>query len=127
MILLSSFSSFFIDRKTGEGGVYAPDKPEYSWELYPTDNGLTEVRVKWLPNFDHKKPGSHFFVKHRISGTSQWVETDPVIEDDFIYIRGLEPENTYEMVVVSVDGELNAESEPQEVPIPENGMQLKCE
>lgn len=81
--------------------------------------------MKWLPNFTFNKPGSHFFVKHRVSGTSQWEETDPVIEDDFIYIRGLEPETTHEMVVVSVDGKLLAESAAQEVPIPENGMQMK--
>lgn len=45
-----------------------------------------------------------------------------MIEDDYVNIAGLEPENTYEMVVVSVDGDLNTESSPQEVPIPENGM-----
>lgn len=52
------------------------------------------------------------------------MQTDPVIEDDYVNIGGLEPENTYEMVVVSVDGNLNAESSPQEVPIPENGMHV---
>lgn len=60
-------------------------------------------------------------MKHREKGTSQWEQTPPVIEDDFVYIRGLEPETEHEMVVVSVDGVHHSESSSQEVPIPENG------
>lgn len=91
--------------------------------MNPTENGLTELRVQWLPNFTYNKPGTHFFAKYTEKGKSQWVATDPVIFDDFVNIRGLEPETTYEMAVVSVDGILNTESDIQEVPIPENG---KC-
>lgn len=95
---LCFITSYFIDRKTGSGGEFPPDTPDFSWDLQPTDNGLTEVRVKWLPNFTYNKPGSHFFVKHREKGTSQWEQTAPVIEDDYVYIRGLEPETEHEMV-----------------------------
>lgn len=90
--------------------------------MNPSDNGLAEVRVKWLPNFTYNKPGSHFFAKYRIKGTTQWLETDPVIDNDFVYIRGLQPDEKYEMAVVSVDGEHLAESYAQDVPIPEIGM-----
>lgn len=117
--------SYFIERKTGAKGVaLPPEKPDFSWELYPTDNGLNELRVKWLPNFTSNRPGSHFFVKYSVKGTSQWVQTDAVIENDFAMIRGLEPDTTYEMAVVSVEGEYHAESSIQEVSIPENGKQL---
>lgn len=113
--------SFFIDRKTGSGSVAVPDRPDFTWELNPTENGLTEVRVKWLPNFTYNKPGSHFYARYRIKGTTRWIETDAVIDDDFVYIRGLQPDDTYEFSVVSVDGDKLSESEAQEVTIPENG------
>lgn len=115
------FNSYFIEQKTGQGGSFPPDRPEFGWELYPSDNGLTQIRVKWLPNFTYNKPGSHFFAKYRIKGTSQWLETDPVIEDDFVVIHGLQPDETYEFAVVSVDGDHLAESSSQHIPIPENG------
>lgn len=114
--------SYFVEQKTGTGGAFPPDRPEFSWDMNPSDNGLAEIRVKWLPNFTYNKPGSHFFAKYRIKGTTQWLETDPVIDNDFVYVRGLQPDEKYEMAVVSVDGEHLAESYAQDVPIPEMGM-----
>ena len=35
--------------------------------------------------------------------------------EDFITIKGLKPGETYEFIVVAVDGEYMAESEPQDI------------
>lgn len=59
----SLHSRFIIEQKTAPGGDYKPDKPAFAWELYPTLNGLTGVRIKWLPDFSNNRPGDHFFVK----------------------------------------------------------------
>lgn len=109
-----------MEQKTGTGGAFPPDQPDFDYILTPTDNGLTDVKVKWLPNFSYNKPGSHFFAKYHIKGTTKWLETDPVIDNDYVVIHGLQPEETYEMTVVSVDGEHIAESQKRDVDT-ENG------
>lgn len=68
----------------------------------------------WQPNLIGK-PGSHFFAKYRIKGASQWIQTPPEMQEDFIVVRALEPEAVYEFVAVAVDGEYNTESHTQDV------------
>lgn len=91
-----------------------PDVPQFAWERLPTDNGYANVKIVWLPNLDGK-PGSHFFAKYRIKGESEWLKSDPQLQDDYLIVRALEPDSNYEFVVVAVDGDYLTESAPQEV------------
>lgn len=67
-----------------------------------------------MPNIDGKS-GSHFFAKYRKKGETTWISSDPVLEDDFVIIRGLDPDENYEFVIASVDGEYLTESQVQDV------------
>lgn len=101
--------------KTSDGLALPPDVPQFGWDRLPSDNGLAKIKVTWYPNKEGGKPGSHFFVKHRIKGESQWVFTDPEIIDDTTVVRGLQPDTNYEFRVVSVDGSFHTESGSQDV------------
>lgn len=68
-----------------------------------------------MPSVDGRS-GSHFFAKYRIKGETTWLSTDNILEDDYVLIRGLQPDETYEFIVASVDGEYLAESHVQDVP-----------
>ena len=95
------------------------------------DDGFETITVNWSPNINGR-PGTHFFVKYRIKDETSdpsdydldedpsYVATDPELYEDFIIIRGLNPNKTYEFIVVSVDGEYMAESEVKEIPPIEN-------
>lgn len=80
----------------------------------PTDNGLANIKVRWLPILDGKS-GSHFFVQYKIKGESQWIDTDPELDEDFTSIHGLQPDTTYEFRVVAVDGQFTEPSALQDV------------
>lgn len=71
------------------------------------------------------KSGSHFFAKYRVKGETTWLSTDNILEDDFVLVRGLEPDETYEFIVASVDGQYITESQVQDVPTVGIGMKYK--
>lgn len=81
----------------------------------PSNNGLAEIRVRWFPNNDDQNPGSHFFVKYKRRGESQWLQSAEELNNDTLSIKGLEPDENFEFRVVSVDGLLLTESATQEV------------
>lgn len=107
--------SYFIEAKTSTGSPAPPDVPQFGWDRLPSDNGLANIEVKWYPNNDAGRPGSHFFVKYRLKGESQWLVSDPEITNDRTTIRSLEPDQNYEFRVVSVDGDYLTESGTQDV------------
>lgn len=105
---------YFIEQKTPSGLSIPPDVPYFTSESLPTDNGFANVLITWKPTLDGKA-GSHFFVKYRIKGESVWLKTDPELQENWLVVRALEPDSTYEFVVVAVDGEYLTESAVQEV------------
>ncbi|XP_026465687.1 neuroglian isoform X3 [Ctenocephalides felis] len=105
---------YFIEQKTRGGLSTPPDVPAFRWERMPTDNGLANIKVTWLPNLDGK-PGSHFFAKYRIKNEPQYLSTQPELDDDTLIVRGLTPSEMYEFKVVAVDGDYLTESPVQEV------------
>lgn len=107
--------SYFIEAKTAGGSPLPPDVPQFGWDRLPSDNGLANIQVTWYPNNDGGKPGSHFFVKYKLKGESQWRISEPEIINDRTTIRGLQPDMNYEFRVVSVDGEHLTESGTQDV------------
>lgn len=124
-ILLFLFSvidnSYFIEQRTLSGLSYPPDAPYFTWEQIPAENGFATIRVNWMPRVDGRS-GSHFFAKYRIKGETTWLSTPNILEEDFVLIRGLQPDETYEFIVASVDGEYLAESHVQDVPTIGIGM-----
>lgn len=75
---------------------------------------MANIKVNWQPNLDGRS-GSHFYSKYRIKGESKWQPTDNQLEEDYLIVRGLEPDSTYQFQVVAVDGEYFTESQTQEV------------
>lgn len=108
------FLSYFIEHKTLAGGAVPPDPPYFQWELLPSEDGHVNIKVQWLPNIDGNS-GSHFFVKYRIKGQTTWIRTDQILDSDYVIIRALQPDRTYEFCVVSVDGGFTTESKVMEV------------
>lgn len=111
---LSIYFSYFIEQKTLSGLSVEPDTPDFTWESLPSENGYANIKVNWMPNL-RGKPGSHFFAKYRIKGETTWLQSDNILEDDYVIVRGLEPDQNYEFVVASVDGEFLKESYAKEV------------
>lgn len=70
------------------------------------------------------RPGTHFFVKYRIKGATSWWHTNHELDEDFTIIRALSPDETYEIIVVSVDGDYMTESELQEIQSTENNLSV---
>lgn len=52
-------------------------------------------------------------MKYRKQGESNWLQTDPEKQEDYQEIAGLDPDTSYEMRLVAVDGEFEVQSEPQ--------------
>ena len=91
-----------------------PDIPLFGWDRLPSDNGLANIKVTWFPNLEGR-PGSHFFVQYKEKGQSQWLQSEPEMNDDNLIIRGLQPDTNYEFRVVAVDGEFQEPSASQDV------------
>lgn len=102
-----------MEQKTGLGTAFPPDVPYFETKSLPTQNGLANFRVRWIPNLDNGKSGSHFFAKYRIKSDSDYLSTDPELDNDYIDVRGLDPDAQYEFKVVAVDGHFMTESETQ--------------
>lgn len=105
---------YFIEQKTRPSGATQPDVPRFSWHRQPTENGLATIKVVWHVSAD-EKPGSHFFVKYRKKGEPDYQKTQEEINEDYMEVRGLYPNEVYEFRVVAVDGDLYSESPPQDV------------
>ncbi|XP_050520545.1 neuroglian isoform X2 [Daktulosphaira vitifoliae] len=107
---------FFVEQQTKlplpEGTLL--DKPEFIHQLVATNNIFDTVRVMWSPKLDGN-PGSHFYVKYRLKGDTLYEQTQPELDKNFIDIKGLKPGETYEFLLVAVDGEISRPSDPVEV------------
>lgn len=78
------------------------------------DNGAPAIKIVWHPNVDGQ-PGSHFFVQYRRKGETIYEKSEDEFDENFIIVRGLEPNQLYEIRVVVVDGEYFTESDAEEV------------
>lgn len=94
-----------------------PDTPDFEWEPLDSENSYARVKVYWYPNIAGNL-GSQFFVKYRIKGLTTWLQTDEVLDDDYVDVRDLEPDMIYEFVVASIDGDFLTESFIKEVHTP---------
>ncbi|XP_049962681.1 neuroglian [Schistocerca serialis cubense] len=106
---------YFLEQRTRGPADITPGVPRFTWTRLPSDNGYASVRVNWVPDIADGRPGSHFFVKYRQKGETMFQETSREMNEDYLIVRGLIPGEIYEFVVVSVDGERQTESEPEEV------------
>ena len=104
---------------------------------------LPRIKVTWQPNWDGS-PGSHFYVMYRYAqinestkycsiekiylmnyynilvgrneNVTQWIKTENQLNENFIVVRGLEPNHTYLFRVVAVDGQFQTPSRIQYFP-----------
>ena len=117
------FFSYYIEQTTGASGSVIPDVPLFNIDrAYSENGGYGKANVTWKPNYSGT-PGSHFFVQHRKKGESQYLNSEPQINDDTIVVGSLEPDEEYEFRVVSVDGELETASASQ-LFIPSGGGEI---
>lgn len=100
---------YFIEHRTRGSQSVHPDPPNFRLDQPTNDNNYAQIKVHWLPNIEGK-PGSHFFAKYRIKGEPTWSQTQEVMDNDFVVVKGLQPSTMYQFQVVSVDGEFTSES-----------------
>lgn len=98
-----------------------PDIPSFEWKLLPSENGYANIKVIWLPNTINQNGGSHFYVKYREKRQSMWIISEEELYNDFVVLHNLDPDKTYEIIVVSVEGEFEKESQSQDVYTSANG------
>lgn len=120
-IVKFKYFRFSIDTKT----VYPktrgkPDTPSIQAETILTDDFEWKVKIKWLPNFTNELPGSHFYVAYRERDGKFWHKTDIIKSEDFVIFDSLNPRLMYEFKIVSVDDNLETESETIEYPPVQN-------
>lgn len=78
------------------------------------NNGMPAVKIVWHPNVEGQ-PGSHFFVQYRRKGETLFAKSDDEFDENFLILRGLEPNQLYEIRAVVVDGDFFTESDVEEV------------
>lgn len=105
---------YFIEASTNDKGEIVPDEPSFIWTKLPDEESSFGIRIKWLPNYQHNKPGSMFYVQFRKMG-SQWTKSPLEANVDTINIKGLDLSSIYEVRVVSVDGRYQTASKIEEV------------
>lgn len=106
---------YFIEATTNDNGEIVPDEPMFLWSKLPEEEGSFGIRVTWLPNYRHNKPGSMFYVQFRKMGQSHWQKSPMEANVDTINIKGLDLSSIYEVRVVSVDGRYQTASKIEEV------------
>lgn len=105
----------YIERQTRPEGFQKPSKPSFDWETIKDPlTSSASVRVHWRPN-EEGNPGSHFYVKYRKKGQTNYLETPAEINEDYTIVPGLESGEEYDFIVVSVDGPYNVESDVRDV------------
>jgi hypothetical protein len=108
----------FIEESTFKSVAGGLDKPRFRWNQLPSENGNAQIRVEWIPKLgggENARPGSHFFVQYKLYGHTTFEKTDDEKYENHIIVRGLTPGQTYVFRVVSVDGDLNEFSDPEEI------------
>ncbi|KAG7157810.1 Neuroglian-like 2 [Homarus americanus] len=107
-------STYYIERMTRSTEATPPGKPSFIWQHISTKTGAPAIKITWIPNTE-SNPGSHFFIKYRLYGESMFLETKPELYQDFIVLKGLEAEETYQVCLVAVDGVYSTESDVEEI------------
>lgn len=110
------FFRYSIEVKTKKLEHIRPDPPTFLMRLVDLNENYGTIRVGWIPNI-YGASGVDFFVKYRKKDTETWFKTDDVIKNMVMTLSGLPINQTYEIAVVSVDGEYTAESEVQEIEV----------
>lgn len=90
-----------------------PDPPAFTVDPLSPVGNRGRIKIFWLPNRSGYS-GSNFYVKYRIKN-EEWTNTDPIVINDFVIISDLSTCQTYEIIVVSIDGDKWAESPMQTV------------
>jgi len=96
----------------------APDAPI----LADFETGDTFVNVSWTPSESDpaENPGSEYIIRYRKKGDddTEWLETDPEGEHNWLNVTDLEPGETYEIVVIARNGNGDeTSSEPKYITI----------
>ncbi|KAK4016086.1 neuroglian isoform X3 [Daphnia magna] len=124
MTIAGEGDDYYIERSTRNGNAYPPDKPQFTWNQVTLDNGMPAIKVVWHPNVDGQ-PGSHFFVQFRRKGETIYIKSEDEFDENFIILRGLEPNQLYEICAVVVDGDYFTESDPEEVEMYADGPYIQ--
>lgn len=107
---------YFVEASTNVPDVdLVPDKPKFIWTKLPEEEGSFGVRITWLPNYRHNKPGSQFYVQYRKLGAPVWQKTALEPNMDTINLTGLDLSSVYEVRVVSLEGKFHTASDIEEV------------
>lgn len=73
-----------------------------------------QIQIKWRPSLDGYA-GSEFCVKYRAKSQPNWTVTANISNVDYIDIENLKVNETYEFVILSIDGDFSIESSSQNI------------
>ncbi|XP_065202283.1 neuroglian isoform X2 [Planococcus citri] len=114
---------FSIEQRTRGTLSSPPVKPDFEVERFYVDSDIfSSVKVSWFPcgyyrdlsTCSEKSVGSHFYVKYRLKGEPRFDQITEISED-YVIVRSLRPNEVYEFIVGSVDGNYTSESDPRDV------------
>lgn len=109
-VAIDQFDDYFILNESEVNKLLRPKQL-----IQPVDACLVKTRIQWVPDIDNN-PGDSFYVKYRIRGEKEYLQTALIANEDFVIIDQFNACRNYELLLVAVDGNFETESEVQETP-----------
>ncbi|XP_019879064.1 neuroglian isoform X2 [Aethina tumida] len=110
---------YFIFNDTETGKIVTTKKPKIESPTKKVESDvdpcLVDCMVTWVPDVDNV-PGDHFYVKYRQRGTKEFNKTDPIKDKDYVVLNNFNGCQSYEIILVAVDGDYETESDLQFTP-----------
>ncbi|CAH0554980.1 unnamed protein product [Brassicogethes aeneus] len=111
---------YFVFNETETGKIVrgtTTKKPKTTTKKIDTthDPCIVDCMITWMPDVDDV-PGEHFYVKYRQRGLKDFNTTDPIKNEDFVILKKFNGCQSYEIVLVTVDGDHETESDLQMTP-----------
>ncbi|KAJ8963698.1 hypothetical protein NQ317_009786 [Molorchus minor] len=105
---------FYILNEQEKGKIVTPSPAPGRW-VNVNIACLVNTLIKWIPDVDNN-PGDYFYVKYRPVGDEDFLKTAPQMEEDYLILENFNACINYEIILVTVDGEFETESEQQTTP-----------
>lgn len=107
---------YYTECDTNFESSVAPSQPRFKYTVMNPDSGKARLKITWQPQVEAgNNPGSYFYVQYKKVGELTYFSTQHELNEDSIVIANLEPDHTYDVRVVAVDGIFETPSLPLEI------------
>ncbi|XP_061709263.1 neuroglian isoform X3 [Cydia pomonella] len=120
---------YFVEQATRSDLVAVPDAPRFEAHVVPpppeplaqhNQSPAVHVLVRWQPELEGH-PGTHFQASYRLKDHPQWEQWPMEMDDDYVILKGLEPNRVYDVKVTAYDGDYFTDSEIKQVDTTNDG------